>query len=232
MRSPRILMIEDETDVLSLNKRHFEDQGYAVDTAKTLGEARTKLWERPPDLVLLDVMMPDGSGYDFCAELRKITTAPIIYLTCLGRNEDIVRGLMGGGDDYIIKPYNLNVLSARVMAQLRRQGITGAGRIELAPLTIDLHSGKATLNGEDIRLAPKELQMLAHLVSHAGREFSAEDLYRAVWGEPVGVYKNTVKTHIANLRRKLRLGDDSPFELSTTSARKYMFMKVMFQQRG
>ncbi len=159
-----------------------------------------------------------------------MTTAPIIYLTCLGANEDIIRGLMCGGDDYLIKPYNLDVLSARVMTQLRRSGLSGFGRIELPPLTIDLCSGRVTLCGEDIPLAQKEMQMLAHLASHAGMEISAEDLYRAVWGEPIGVYKNTVKTHIANLRRKLRLDDGSPFELCTTSSRKYLFVRVMFQK--
>lgn len=228
MRNPRILMIEDETDVLSLNKRHFEEQGYEVDAARTLGEARIKLWERPPDLVLLDVMMPDGTGFDFCAELRRVTTAPIIYLTCLGSNEHIIKGLMGGGDDYIVKPYNLDVLSARVAARLRRQGLFSAGRIELAPLTIDLRSGRVTLEGRDVPLAQKELQILAHLAGNAGQEFSAEELYRAVWGEPIGAYKNTVKTHISNLRRKLKLDDGSPFELCMTSSRKYLFLKVMF----
>ncbi|HWR19497.1 MAG TPA: response regulator transcription factor [Clostridia bacterium] len=228
MRNPRILIVEDETDVLSLNRRHFEEQGYEVDTAKTLSEARTKLWERPPDLVLLDVMLPDGTGFDFCAELRKITTAPIIYLTCLGNNEHIIKGLMAGGDDYIVKPYNLDVLSARVMAQLRGRGLLSAGRVELPPLSIDLCSGRVTLDGEDIPLAQKEMQMLAHLASNAGKEFSAEDLYRAVWGEPIGAYKNTVKTHISNLRRKLKLDDGSPFELYMTSSRKYLFLKVMF----
>lgn len=228
MRGPRILMVEDETDVLSLNRRHFEEQGYEVDTAKTISEARKKLWERPPDLVLLDVIMPDGTGFDFCTELRKVSTAPIIYLTCMGNNEHIVKGLMGGGDDYIVKPYNLDVLSARIAAQLRRQGLSGAGRIELPPLSIDLRSAKVTLSGENIPLAQKELQMLAHLVSNAGQEFSAEELYRASWGEPIGSYKNTVKTHISNLRRKLKLDDGSPFELCMTSSRKYMFLKVMF----
>ena len=228
MRSPRILMVEDETDVLSLNKRHFEEQGYEVETAKTLGEARILLWERPPDLVLLDVMLPDGTGFDFCAELRRVTAAPILFLTCMGGNEDIVKGLLSGGDDYMVKPYNLDVLSARVVALLRRQGLFGAGRIELPPLVIDLRSGRAALFGEDIPLSPKELYLLAHLVSHAGQELSAEQLYRAVWGEPAGVYKNTVKTHIANLRKKLRLDDGSPFELCTTSSRKYLFLKVLF----
>jgi len=230
MHSLRILMVEDETDVLSLNKRYFEEQGYAVDAARTLGEARAKLWEHPPDLVLLDVMMPDGSGYDFCAEIREITTAPIIYLTCLGSDDHIVKGLMGGGDDYIVKPYSLDVLSARVVAMLRRHSLSGAGRIELPPLVIDLRSGRATLRGEDIALAQKEMQLLAHLASHAGQAFSAEQLYRAVWDEPVGVYQNTVRMHISNLKKKLKLDDGSPFELAMTSDRRYMLSKVIFQE--
>jgi len=230
MNSLRILMVEDETDVLSLNKRHFEEQGFLVDTARTLSEARNKMWESPPDLVLLDVMMPDGSGYDFCKEIRNITTAPIIYLTCLGSDDNIIKGLMGGGDDYIVKPYNLDVLSARVVAMLRRQSLSGAGRIELPPLVIDLRSGKVTLHGEELSFAQKELQLLAHLVSNVGQAFSAEQLYRAVWNEPAGVYKNTVRMHISNIKKKLKLDDGSPFELTMTSDRRYIFSKVIFRE--
>ncbi|MCL2748159.1 MAG: response regulator transcription factor [Oscillospiraceae bacterium] len=228
MGRPRILMVEDEADVLSLNKQHLLEQGYEVDAARTLGEARAIVWERPPDLVLLDVMLPDGSGYDFCAEVRRITTAPIIYLTSMGGDENVVKGFMGGGDDYIVKPYSLDVLSMRVMAQLRRQGLSGAGRIELPPLAIDLYAGRATLGGEEIPLAPKELQLLAHLVSNAGQGFSAEELYRAVWDEPMGFYANTVRKHISSLKKKLKLDDGSPFELRLTGDRRYVFIKVMF----
>ena len=232
MHSLRILMVEDETDVLSLNKLHFEEQGFVVDAARTLGEARAKLWESPPDLVLLDVLMPDGSGYDFCGEIRSITTAPIIYLTCMGSDDNIIKGLVGGGDDYIVKPYSLDVLSARVVAMLRRQALSGAGRIELPPLTIDLRSGKVTLHGEEVSLAQKELQLLAHLVSNVGQAFSAEQLYRAVWDEPAGVYQNTVRMHISNLKKKLKLDEGSPFELAMTSDRRYMFSKIIFQAGG
>ena len=229
MRKPVILMVEDDTDVLSLNKRHFEEQGFEVDAARTLGEARAKLWERPPDLVLLDVLMPDGSGYDFCAEIRKLTSTPIVYLTCMGSDDNIVKGLMGGGDDYIVKPYRLDVLSARVVAMLRRQGLSGAGRIELPPLTIDLRIGKVTLDGVEIPLAQKEIQLLAFLASNIGQAFSAEQLYNSVWDEQVGVFQNTVRMHISNIKKKLKLDDGSPFELALTSDRRYMFSRVIFQ---
>ena len=229
MRNPRILMVEDETDILSLNKQHFEQQGYEVDAARTLGEARAKLWERPPDLVLLDVQMPDGSGYDFCAEIRKMTSTPIIYLTGMGSDDNIVKGLTEGGDDYIVKPYRLDVLSARVMAMLRRQGLSGAGRIEVPPLAIDLRSGKVTLGGVEVPLTQKELQLLAYLVSNIGQAFSAEQLYSAVWDEIAGVYQNTVRMHISNIKRKLKLDDGSPFEIALTGDRRYMFSRVIFE---
>ena len=229
MRNPRILMVEDETDILSLNKQHFEEQGYEVDAARTLGEARAKLWEGPPDLVLLDVQMPDGSGYDFCAEIRKMTSTPIIYLTGMGSDDNIVKGLTEGGDDYIVKPYRLDVLSARVMAMLRRQGLSGAGRIEVPPLAIDLRSGKVTLGGVEVPLTQKELQLLAYLVSNIGQAFSAEQLYSAVWDEIAGVYQNTVRMHISNIKRKLKLDDGSPFEIALTGDRRYMFSRVIFE---
>jgi len=222
-------MVEDETDILSLNKQHFEQQGYEVDAARTLGEARAKLWERPPDLVLLDVQMPDGSGYDFCAEIRKMTSTPIIYLTGMGSDDNIVKGLTEGGDDYIVKPYRLDVLSARVMAMLRRQGLSGAGRIEVPPLAIDLRSGKVTLGGVEVPLTQKELQLLAYLVSNIGQAFSAEQLYSAVWDEIAGVYQNTVRMHISNIKRKLKLDDGSPFEIALTGDRRYMFSRVIFE---
>ena len=101
-------MVEDETDVLALNARYFEARGYEVKCAKTPEEARVLLWEWPPGLVLLDARMPDGSGYDFCAETRKLTAALIIYLTCMSLDDNVIRGLNKSVDDYITKPYRLD----------------------------------------------------------------------------------------------------------------------------
>ncbi len=147
MKKVKILMVEDESDVLHINREYFEGKGYEVICASTLNQAGFLLEEHNPDLILLDVMMPDGSGFDFCRKVRQKTNAPIIFLTCRGENESVVNGLLQGGDDYVTKPYDLNVLNARVAAQLRRAGVMTAGRIELPPLTIDFLSGEATRTG-------------------------------------------------------------------------------------
>lgn len=226
MRKAKILIVEDESDVLALNRGHLEAQGYSVFGAATLGEARAALWEHSPDIILLDVLLPDGSGYDFCAEIRKVSTAPILYLTCMNNDADIIRGLTEGGDDYMTKPYNLDVLSARVHAQLRRAGFPEAGRIELPPLVVDFLSGRATLYGKVIDLSQKELQLLGFFANHAGREFSAEQLFEAIWGAPPENAEETVKPHISRLRKKLGLDDGSPFELRVTRNRGYMFVRT------
>jgi DNA-binding response OmpR family regulator len=174
-------------------------------------------------------MLPDGSGYAFCRELRELTTAPVIYLTSLGENDNIVQGFQDGGDDYITKPYDLDVLSARVMAQLRRSGLHGAGRIDMPPLSINLQNGTAALDGNPVSLTQKELQLLAYLVSHAGRECPAADLYEAIWGAPGNNSTHTVTTHISSIRTKLGLDLESPFEIRSTSNKNYMFLKVIYE---
>lgn len=215
--------------MLSLNRKHLERQGYEVLCAETLASARNILWETPPDLIVLDVLMPDGSGFDFCEEIRRLTTAPVLYLTCMDKDENIVRGLSGGGDDYLTKPYSLEVLFARIMAQLRRNGFANVGRIELPPLTVDLLSGRAALDGREIALSRKELQLLACLANNMGRTFTTDELYEAVWGEPADqASANTVYAHISTLRRKLGLGDNSPFELRSCHSGAYTLVKVRY----
>jgi len=222
-------MVEDEVSILQVNTRHLEGQGYKVVTAQTLKEAKEAVLRLPPDIVVLDVMLPDGSGYDFCRELRQLSTVPVIYLTSLGEKDQIVQGLLDGGDDYITKPYDLDVLSARVMAQLRRSGLHGAGRIDMPPLSINLQNGTVTLYGKPVTLTQKELQLLAYLVSHAGRECPAAELYEAVWGVPCNKSTHTVTTHISSIRGKLGLDLESPFEIRFTSNKSYMFLKVLYE---
>lgn len=228
MKKIKLLMIEDETDVLEINREYFEGKGYEVVSATTITKARFQLEEHAPDLILLDVMMPDGSGFDFCAELRQKTNAPIIFLTCRDENESVVKGLLQGGDDYVTKPYDLNILSARVAAQLRRAGIMTAGKIELPPLTIDFLSGEARLNGEHIPLTQKELQLLGCFALFAGRRLSFEEIYRRAWGELAPSASGTIKTHVANLRKKLKLDDSGWFELVSSGKNEYIFSKVRY----
>lgn len=133
MRKPRILMVEDEPTILKANAEYFEAQGYEVVTAASLSAAHAALQESLPDVILLDVMLGDGSGFDFCSAARRQTSAPILYLTALDGHEDEERGFALGGDDYVVKPYRLNILAARVAALLRRTGIASGGRLELPP---------------------------------------------------------------------------------------------------
>lgn len=229
MRRAKILLIEDETDVLALNRKHLSRQGYEVMCATTLAEARSLFWEHLPDLIVLDVQLPDGNGYDFCSEIRKMSATPILYLTCMGKDENVVRGLTEGGDDYLPKPYGLEVLSARVLALLRRIGFMNAGRIEQPPLVLDLLSGRVTLSGREITLSRKELHLLACLAASMGRTFTANELYETVWDCPAddsGV--STVYVHISNLRKKLRLDDASPLELRSAKSGSYTLLKVRY----
>jgi DNA-binding response OmpR family regulator len=228
MKKAKLLMVEDEEDVLAINQEYFENQGYEVITAKTLAHARFQLEEHSPDLILLDVMMPDGSGFSFCAELRQKTTAPIIFLTCRDENESVVKGLLEGGDDYVTKPYDLNILSARVGAQLRRNGFITAGKIELPPLSIDFLLGEATLDGQQIPLTKKELQLLGCFALFAGRRLSYDEIYRRAWGESSKSAAHTVAVHVANLRKKLGADDGGWFELSNSGKGEYLFSKVRY----
>jgi len=228
MRKARLLLIEDEADVLEINRDYFKSKGYETVCATTLAAARFALEEHAPDLILLDVMMPDGSGFDFCGELRAKTNAPIIFLTCRNENESVVKGLLQGGDDYVTKPYDLNVLSARVAAQLRRNGFLSAGVIELPPLSVDFLAGMAVLDGERIPLTLKELQLLGCFALFAGQRLSTEDIYRRAWGEQSPGASGTVKAHVANLRRKLRLDEGGWFELASAGKSEYIFSKIRY----
>lgn len=228
MRQAHILMIEDEQRVSSFNREYLEGQGYAVSIAETLQQARFLVEECTPDLILLDVMLPDGLGFDFCAELRQKTNAPIIFLTSMDGNESVVKGFMQGGDDYIAKPYDLSILGARIAAHLRRRGIEFAGRIELPPLFIDVLSGIVVLEGRQISLPPKELQLLCCLALSAGRRISGEELYRRTWGTENGDWKGIVPVNISRLRKHLGLDDGSVFEITCSKQMEYVLRKVRF----
>lgn len=228
MKKSLILLVEDELHIQALNRQFLEREGYTVLCADTLAEARRIIWETPVDLILLDVMLPDGSGYDFCAEIRPASDAPIIFLTCLGESDNIVEGLLRGGDDYISKPYDLGVLSSRIVAALRRSGKLRTGRIDLAPLSINLANDQVTLSGEPVALSRKEVQLLAFFASQPGREFSPEEIYEAVWGMAASNATRTVTVHVSSLRKKLGEPFEEAFSISFTSGKKYVFLRRLY----
>lgn len=227
MRKGRILIVEDETGVRETNAAHLARLGYEVFKAGTIAEAKKLAQETPPDLYLLDVMLPDGSGLDYCHDLRWYSTAPVIFLTCLDESRDIIRGIEEGGDAYLTKPYDLNVLAAQIMAQLRRAGLMGVGRVELPPLTVDLGRGEAVLEGRVTPLSQKEAQLLAYLATNAERSFTREELFRAVWGE--GIDTGVVRKYISVIRKKMELDESSPIEIVATPGGRYLLTRPRFR---
>jgi len=219
--------VEDDADVRRINNEYLKSQDYETYCAPTLREARFQLEKWAPNLVLLDVMLPDGSGLDFCQELRQKTTVPVIFLTCRDENENIVQGLLQGGDDYITKPYDLNVLGARVAAQLRRSGTITTGKIELPPLSVDLLTGEVKLSGESVRLTQKELQLLSCFILYAGQRLDCDEIFHRAWGEKAGS-PNTVAVHASSIRKKLKLDEEGTFELKNASDGKYIFSKIRY----
>ena len=218
-----ILLIEDNTKILGTNKEYLESEGYMVHTALTLAEGEFVLRKENIDLLILDIMLPDGSGIDFCAGIRKYTDIPVLYLTCLEEENALIAALKAGGDEYMTKPYSLEALSARVMALLRRVRLERSAPeiFHIGPLSVDCAKRKMFLSGNDMLLKPKEFDLLLVLLRGIEQKFTAEELYTLAWsGEAIDV--RTVVVHISTLRKKL---EESPF-LIMTEQRKYYSVTV------
>jgi DNA-binding response OmpR family regulator len=227
MKPARILIIEDEEQVLSMNREYLEDEGYTVACAENIAQARFLLEEHTPNLILLDVMLPDGLGWDFCMELRQKTNAPIIFLTGRDEHESVVKGLLRGGDDYVTKPYNMSILGARIAAQLRRAGIAAQRVLELPPLSVDTLTGEVTLSGQPVNLTKKEYQLLICFMQFPGQRLSREEIYQRAWGE-AAENSRTITVHITNLRKKLAMNNDGWFEIRSSGKDGYLFSKVRY----
>lgn len=202
----QILLLEDNEQIMQGNERMLKRRGYEVITALTLAQARIAIQARMPDLFVLDIMLPDGSGLDFMSELRKYSQTPILLLTGLTTPEDIVRGLTVGGDDYLPKPYDFGVLLARVEALLRRAQQVPE-RIHKGRLCLDVTADVATLDGADLLLSQKEFSLLLIFVQNEERFVSAEYLYEKVWKQAMVGNSNTLKTTINRLREKIKSSD-------------------------
>lgn len=200
----RILLVEDNEKIMQGNKRMLEWEGYAIDTAVTLAEAYAKLELCRPSLIVLDIMLPDGSGLDFMHTLRESTNAgiPILLLTGLTTQKDILHGLRSGGDDYLTKPYDFEILLARVEALLRRSERVPE-RISKGRLTLDVAAGVALLGETDLLLTKKEFALLLIFVQNPERFIDGEYLYEKVWKQPLAGDANALKSTIKRLRSKI-----------------------------
>lgn len=198
-----ILLVEDDKKIQFANKIIFEQiGGYNVLLDETLAEAHKIVAESPLDVIVLDIMLPDGSGLDFLRELRRSKNIPVLLLTALGTSKDVVDGLAAGGDDYLAKPYDTNVLLSRIDAIMRRAYAVpeqlGIGRI-----TIDMASKRAFVDGKDLGLNIKEYSLLEQFVQYPEKVMSAEYLYEKVWGQKMFGDENALKNRLSILRKRL-----------------------------
>ena len=201
MNGETILMIEDNHSILSNNREIMELEGARVLSAGNLADGR-KLAERERiDLILLDIMLPDGSGLEYCRQLRGESNIPILFLSALNTSEDVVAGLLSGGDGYIVKPYKNSELIAYVEALLRRSRMMAAP-LHFGCIELQFAPRRALVDGIDVILKPMEFSMLEYLVRHAGEYIPAAEIYCKIWGESADNLR-TVHNHIYNLREKL-----------------------------
>ena len=220
-----ILVVEDDRNISDLIRMYLEKEGFDVRIAYDGGKAVEEFKEKEPDLVLLDVMLPVLDGWGVCAKIRETSKCPIIMLTAKGETEDKVTGLEGGADDYIVKPFEMKEVLARIHAVLRRTGQEeeqGDQKLSFDKLVINLDSYELLVDGKRVDTPPKELELLYHLASAPNRVFTRNQLLDEVWGFDYFGDSRTVDVHIKRLREKLE-GVSDQWRLKTVWGVGYKF---------
>jgi two-component system phosphate regulon response regulator PhoB len=212
-QSAQILIVEDEEPLSLLLRYNLEADGYNVETVARGDDADTWLREKLPDLVVLDWMLPGLSGIELCRRLRarqETKSLPIIMLTARGEESERVRGLATGADDYVVKPFSVPELLARVRALLRRSKPERmADTLSLGEIELDRVKKRVSRAGRDINLGPTEYRLLEYLMERPGRVFTREQLLDGVWGSDVYIDERTVDVHVGRLRKALNRGRDT-----------------------
>ncbi|MBO1907351.1 phosphate regulon transcriptional regulator PhoB [Microvirga sp. 3-52] len=206
---PRVLIVEDEEPLMLLLRYNLEAEGYEVDSVSRGDEAEIRLREQVPDIVLLDWMLPGLSGIELCRRIRARTETerlPVIMLTARGEEGDRIRGLSTGADDYIVKPFSVPELLARVRALLRRAKPTHiATLLRAGDIELDRETHRVRRAGQELHLGPTEFRLLEFLMQSPGRVYSREHLLNAVWGHDVYIDERTVDVHVGRLRKAISL---------------------------
>jgi len=203
----RVLVVDDEPQILHALETTLRGAGYEVTTAGTGEQALILAATRPPDAVVLDLVLPGKSGVEVARELRTWTTTPILILSAVGDEADKVDALDAGADDYVTKPFGIDELLARLRAVLRRSGPPGEPELVVGELQIDLEKRAAILRGERLRLTPIEFRLLAYLARNEGRLLTHAAILRAVWGNAYQEESHYLHVYVSQLRRKI---EDDP----------------------
>jgi len=216
--APCALLVEDEPHIRRFVRAALEQEGWQVHESVSMGRGLIDAGTRRPDLVVLDLGLPDGDGIDFIQDVRKWSTVPIIVLSARVAEHEKIRALDAGADDYLTKPFGTGELLARVRATLRRQRQTGAGddgTIHFSDVTIDPQARAVTRNGEHVHLTPTEYRLLSVLAANAGRVMTNPQLLRAVWGPGHIESGHYLRIYMGHLRHKLEADPAQPRHLLT-----------------
>ena len=199
MSKARILVVDDEPQILRALQTNLRGAGYEVDTAATAEAALATAAMRPPDAVILDLVLPDGRGTDVCRELRRWSAAPVLLLSVVGEEQEKVAALDAGADDYVEKPFGV----ARLRAALRRAGPPGGPVLEIGELAVDLEKRLVTVQGRAVQLTPHEFGLLRLLAQNEGKLLTHPTILREVWGPAYGDESHYLHVYVSQLRRKI-----------------------------
>jgi two-component system KDP operon response regulator KdpE len=206
----RVLVVDDEPQFLRALETNLRGAGYEVETATTAQEALNAAGLRPPDAVILDLLLPDGTGTDVARELRAWSEAPIVLVSAVGDEAEKIAALDAGADDYVTKPFAMGELLARLRAALRRAGPPGEPVLEVGPISVDLDKQSVTVDGRIVHLTPHEYRILRLLALNPGRLLTHRTILQEVWGPSYGAESNYLHVYVSQLRRKLEPDPSRP----------------------
>ena len=203
MTGVRVLVVDDEPQILRALQMKLRGAGYVVETAATAHEALTKAAMRPPEAIILDVLLPDGSGTEVCREVRRWSSVPIVVLSAVGEEREKIEALDAGADDYVTKPFSGDELLARLRASLRRAAPSIEPVLEFAGLRIDLEKRTVSIDGRAVSLTPIEYDLLKLLAENEGKLLTHPAILREIWGPAYGEESNYLHVYVSHLRRKI-----------------------------
>jgi two-component system KDP operon response regulator KdpE len=214
--NPRVLVVDDEPQIVRGLKIILREAGYTVESAETKAQALALLGSRPPDAMVLDLVLPDGEGVEVCEEVRRFSGLPILVLSAIGDEREKVRALDAGADDYVTKPFGTDELLARLRAVMRRSADPGGGsQLTLGELVIDVLDRRVTRAGEEVHLTPIEFDLVRVLAQHRGKLVTHRQLLHEVWGPEYGQETHYLRVHVAHIRAKLEADPSRPEYLIT-----------------
>jgi two-component system KDP operon response regulator KdpE len=226
MSDVRILVVDDEPQILRALRTSLQGAGYEVEAVSTAAAALAAAAMRPPNAVILDLVLPDGSGTDVCRELRGWLDVPILVLSAVGDEQEKVAALDAGADDYITKPFGIDELLARLRASLRRADGPAEPVVDLGGLVVDLERRSVTVDGAQVSLTPTEFDLLRLFARNEGKLLTHPTILRAVWGPNYGAESHYLHVYVSQLRRKIEQDPTRPRYLLTEPGAGYRLVRA------